>query len=107
MHLKSLSLNGFKSFALPTSLEFTRGMTAIVGPNGSGKSNVADAARWVLGEMSLKTLRGKKSEDVIFAGSRFRAGHSMAEVTLLFDNHDLRLPVDAAEVAITRRLFRS
>ncbi|MFO0704969.1 MAG: AAA family ATPase [Candidatus Andersenbacteria bacterium] len=107
MHLKSLSLNGFKSFALPTTLEFTRGVTAIVGPNGSGKSNVADAARWVLGEMSLKTLRGKKSEDVIFAGSRLRAGHSMAEVTLLFDNADGRLPVDAAEVAMTRRLFRS
>jgi chromosome segregation protein len=107
MHLKSLSVNGFKSFALPTTLEFTRGVTAIVGPNGSGKSNVADAARWVLGEMSLKTLRGKKSEDVIFAGSRLRAGHSMAEVTLLFDNADGRLPVDAAEVSVTRRLFRS
>jgi len=107
MHLKSLSVNGFKSFALPTTLEFTRGVTAIVGPNGSGKSNVADAARWVLGEMSLKTLRGKKSEDVIFAGSRLRAGHSMAEVTLLFDNADGRLPVDAAEVSVTRRLFRN
>ena len=107
MHLKSLYVNGFKSFALPTTLEFTRGVTAIVGPNGSGKSNVADAARWVLGEMSLKTLRGKKSEDVIFAGSRLRAGHSLAEVTLLFDNADGSLPVDASEVAVTRRLFRS
>jgi chromosome segregation protein len=107
MHLKSLYLNGFKSFALPTTLQFTPGVTAIVGPNGSGKSNVADAARWVLGEMSLKTLRGKKSEDVIFAGSRMRAGHSLAEVTLSFDNNDGSLPVDAAEVAITRRLFRN
>jgi chromosome segregation protein len=107
MHLKSLYLNGFKSFALPTTLQFTPGVTAIVGPNGSGKSNVADAARWVLGEMSLKTLRGKKSEDVIFAGSSMRAGHSLAEVTLTFDNGDAGLPVDAAEVAITRRLFRN
>jgi chromosome segregation protein len=107
MHLKSLYLNGFKSFALPTTLQFTPGVTAIVGPNGSGKSNVADAVRWVLGEMSLKTLRGKKSEDVIFAGSRMRAGHSLAEVTLSFDNNDGGIPVDAAEVAITRRLFRN
>ena len=107
MHLKSLYVNGFKSFALPTTLEFTRGVTAIVGPNGSGKSNVADAARWVLGEMSLKTLRGKKSEDVIFAGSHLRAGHSLAEVTLIFDNADGTLPVDGSEVAVTRRLFRS
>ncbi len=106
MHLKALDLNGFKSFALPTHLEFNPGVTAVVGPNGSGKSNVADAVRWVLGEMSLKTLRGKKSEDVIFAGSGMRAAHSMAEVTLTFDNADGRLPVDAAEVAISRRIFR-
>jgi len=107
VHLKALDVNGFKSFALPTHLEFSTGLTAIVGPNGSGKSNVADAVRWVLGETSLKTLRGKKSEDVIFAGSHARSRHSMAEVTLVFDNADDGLPVDAAEVSITRRLFRS
>jgi len=107
MHLKALDLNGFKSFALPTHLEFSPGMTAIVGPNGSGKSNIADAVRWVLGETSLKTLRGKKSGDVIFAGSHGRAGQSMAEITLIFDNSDSSLPVDAAEVSITRRLFRN
>lgn len=107
MHLKALDVNGFKSFALPTHLEFSTGLTAIVGPNGSGKSNVADAVRWVLGETSLKTLRGKKSEDVIFAGSHARSRHSMAEVTLVLDNADEGLPVDAAEVSITRRLFRN
>jgi len=107
MHLTSLDVNGFKSFALPTHLTFTKGMTAIVGPNGSGKSNVADAVRWVLGEMSLKTLRGKKSEDVIFAGSHSRARHSMAEVSLTFDNSDDSMPVDAAEVVISRRLYRN
>jgi chromosome segregation protein len=107
MHLKSLDINGFKSFALPTHLEFTPGVTAIVGPNGSGKSNVADGVRWVLGEMSIKTLRGKKSEDVIFAGSHARAAHSLAEITMTFDNADGKIPFDAAEVAITRRLFRN
>ena len=106
MYLKRLEIHGFKSFAQKTVLDFDPGLTAVVGPNGSGKSNVADGIRWVMGEQSLKLLRGKKSEDVIFAGSDKKAKHSMAEVSLHFDNKDRKFPFDYSEVAITRRLYR-
>lgn len=117
MYLKRLEINGFKSFAQKTSLEFLPecdiasggkcGITAIVGPNGSGKSNVADAIRWAIGEQSSKALRGKKSEDVIFAGTDKKARLGSASVTLYFDNSDKRIPIEFAEVSITRRVFRS
>jgi chromosome segregation protein len=107
MYLKRLEIHGFKSFAHKTVLEFEPGMTAVVGPNGSGKSNVADSLRWVMGEQSMKLLRGKKSEDVIFAGSDKKSKLSMAEVALTFDNKDHKLPYDYAEVVMTRRLYRN
>ncbi|MBU6447635.1 AAA family ATPase [Patescibacteria group bacterium] len=107
MYLKRLEIQGFKSFANKTTLEFEKGITAIVGPNGSGKSNVADAIRWVLGEQSLKQLRGKKSEDVIFAGSEKRTKMSYATVSVTFDNTDKRIPLDYSEVSITRTIDRS
>jgi len=107
VRLKRLELQGFKTFAARTVLEFDHGITAIVGPNGSGKSNIADAVRWVLGEQSLRVLRSRKSEDVIFAGSKRRPPLGMAEVHLTLDNHDRLLPLDFAEVTITRRLYRS
>lgn len=107
MYLKRLEIQGFKSFAHKTVLEFEPGLTAVVGPNGSGKSNVADALRWVMGEQSMKLLRGKKSEDVIFAGSDKKAKLSMAEVTLTFDNKDGKLPYDYTEVTLSRRYYRN
>ena len=107
MYLKRLETQGFKSFAKKTVLEFETGITAIVGPNGSGKSNTADALRWVLGEQSAKLMRGKKSEDVIFAGSDKRSRSGFAEVIATFDNRDHKIPVDAAEVSIGRRITRS
>jgi chromosome segregation protein len=107
MYLRRLELQGFKSFAHKTVLDFEPGMTAVVGPNGSGKSNVADALRWVMGEQSLKLLRGKKSEDVIFAGSDKKSKLSVAEVALIFDNKDHKIPVDYAEVEIRRRVYRN
>jgi chromosome segregation protein len=107
MYLKRLEIQGFKSFAKPTTLEFQPGVTSIVGPNGSGKSNIADCLRWVLGEQSSKLMRGKKSEDVIFAGSDKRPRLSFAEVSATFDNQDHKIPVDAAEVSIGRRIDRS
>ena len=107
MYLKRLELQGFKSFAHKTVLDFDPGMTAVVGPNGSGKSNGADSLRWVMGEQSLKMLRGKKSEDVIFAGSDKKSKLSMAEVALTFDTKDRRIPLEYGEVVITRRLFRN
>ncbi|MDF2980169.1 MAG: hypothetical protein K0S40_4897, partial [Actinomycetospora sp.] len=107
MHLKSLTLKGFKSFASSTTLRFEPGITCVVGPNGSGKSNVVDAISWVLGEQGAKALRGGKMEDVIFAGTAGRAPLGRAEVTLTIDNADGALPVDYAEVSITRRVFRS
>ncbi|MGV0627052.1 chromosome segregation protein SMC [Mycolicibacter minnesotensis] len=106
MHLKSLTLKGFKSFAAPTTLRFEPGITAVVGPNGSGKSNVVDALAWVMGEHSAKTLRGGKMEDVIFAGTSSRAPLGRAEVTVTIDNSDNALPIEYAEVSITRRMFR-
>jgi chromosome segregation protein len=107
MYLKRLELQGFKSFAHKTVLEFEPGMTAVVGPNGSGKSNVADSIRWVMGEQSLKLLRGKKSEDVIFAGSDKKSKLSVAEVALTFDNKDRKIPVEYSEVEIRRRVYRN
>lgn len=107
MHLKRLEIQGFKSFANKTTLEFDRGIIAIVGPNGSGKSNVADSLRWVLGEQSTKLIRGKSSQDVIFAGSEKKTKMGFAEVVATFDNSDRRIPVDAPEVSIGRRIDRS
>lgn len=106
MHLKSLTLKGFKSFASATTLKFEPGICAVVGPNGSGKSNVVDALAWVMGEHSAKTLRGGKMEDVIFAGAGDRKPLGRAEVTLTIDNSDGALPIDYSEVSVTRRMFR-
>ncbi len=107
MYLEKLKLNGFKSFAQDVELKFVRGITAIVGPNGSGKSNIADAVRWVLGEQSMKSIRGKKSVDVIFAGSDKKARLGMAEVSLFFNNEDNSAPIDYSELVVTRRFYRS
>ena len=107
MLLRRLEAYGFKSFADKTWIEFGPGVTAIVGPNGSGKSNIADAIRWALGEQSIRSLRGTKSEDVIFSGSSTRRALGVAEISLVFDNSDGVLPVDFLEVVITRRVFRS
>ena len=107
MYLKRLEIQGFKSFAQKTTLEFSSGVIAIVGPNGSGKSNIADCLRWVLGEQSAKIIRGKKSDDVIFAGSDKKTRLGFAEVTATFDNADHRIPLDASEVSIGRRVDRS
>ena len=105
--LKALELVGFKSFADKTRFEFSRGITAVVGPNGSGKSNVVDAIKWVLGEQSVKSLRGKEMVDVIFNGSGSRSALNTAETTLIIDNRQRLLPLDTPEVQITRRVYRS
>ncbi|MDK3257734.1 chromosome segregation protein SMC [Blastococcus capsensis] len=107
MHLSSLTLKGFKSFASATTLRLEPGITAVVGPNGSGKSNVVDAISWVLGEQGAKSLRGGKMEDVIFAGTAGRPALGRAEVTLTIDNSDGALPIAYTEVSITRRMYRS
>jgi chromosome segregation protein len=107
MYLKKLEISGFKSFANKTILDFPQGVTAIVGPNGSGKSNVADAIKWVLGEQSMKSLRGKKGRDVIFTGSDKKAKMSAATVSLYFDNSDKKIPLDYEEVILARKLFRN
>lgn len=107
MHLKGLTLRGFKSFASATTLRFGPGITCVVGPNGSGKSNVVDALSWVMGEQGAKSLRGGKMEDVIFAGTTGRPPLGRAEVSLTIDNSDGALPIDYAEVTITRTMFRS
>jgi chromosome segregation protein len=107
VYLKTLTLRGFKSFASATTLRFEPGITCVVGPNGSGKSNVVDAFSWVMGEQGVKSLRGGKMEDVVFAGTSGRAALGRAEVTLTIDNSDGALPIDYAEVTISRLLFRS
>ena len=114
MHLEKLEIQGFKSFATKNTLIFPgliegdrRGLTAVVGPNGSGKSNIADAVRWALGEQSMKTLRGKKSEDVIFSGSDKKGKLGMAEVSLFLNNSDGKATIDYSELVLTRRLYRS
>jgi chromosome segregation protein len=107
MRLKQIKTFGFKTFAEPTTLEFGGGITAIVGPNGSGKSNLIDAFRWVLGEQSSKSLRSGKMEDVIFVGNEKRKPLGLAEVSVMFDNGDGRLPIDFSEVEITRRAYRA
>jgi len=114
MYLEKLEIQGFKSFAKKNLLKFPgmidatrRGITAVVGPNGSGKSNIADAVRWVLGEQSMKTLRGKKSEDVIFSGSDMKGKLGMAEVSIYLNNEDRQAPIDYSELVITRRLYRN
>lgn len=107
MYLKSLEIQGFKSFPDKTIVQFDSDITAIVGPNGSGKSNLSDAILWVMGEQSSKTLRGAKMEDVIFGGTQKRAPVGFAEATLILDNRDRALPYDADEVMVTRRYYRS
>ena len=107
MYLKRLELQGFKSFADKTILEFREGITSVIGPNGSGKSNISDAIRWVLGEQSMKSLRGAKSEDIIFAGTQNRKSLGFAEASIVFDNTDGKLPIEYNEVTVTRKIYRS
>ena len=107
MYLKRLELQGFKSFADKTVLEFMPGITSVIGPNGSGKSNISDAIRWVLGEQSMKSLRGSKSLDIIFAGTQNRKSLGFAEASLVFDNTDGTLPIEYTEVTVTRKIYRS
>ena len=107
MYLTQLEIQGFKTFPTRTRLAFPQGIAAIVGPNGSGKSNLADAIRWALGEQSMLALRGRKSEDVVFAGTPRRAQGSMTEVALTFDNEDGTFPLELAEISIARRAYRS
>ena len=107
MYLKRLELQGFKSFADKTILEFKPGITTVIGPNGSGKSNISDAIRWVLGEQSIKSLRGNKSEDIIFSGTQARKSLGFAEASIVIDNSDSKLPIEYTEVTVTRRLYRN
>ena len=107
MYLKRLELQGFKSFADKTVLEFRPGITSVIGPNGSGKSNISDSIRWVLGEQSMKSLRGAKSEDIIFAGTQNRKSLGFAEASIVIDNSDGKLPIEFSEVTVTRKLYRS
>ena len=115
MYLQKLEIQGFKSFAKRTIFEFpeksshdqkAKSITSVVGPNGSGKSNVSDAIRWVLGEQSLKLIRCKKADEVIFGGSEKKARQGFAEVILTMNNEDRELPIDYSEVVLTRRVFR-
>ena len=107
MYLKRLEMYGFKSFADKTVLDFKPGITTVIGPNGSGKSNISDCIRWVLGEQSMKSLRGSKSEDIIFAGTQNRKSLGYAEASIIFDNSDSKLPIEYQEVTVTRRIYRS
>lgn len=107
MYFKRLEMHGFKSFADKTVLEFMPGITTVIGPNGSGKSNISDCIRWVLGEQSMKSLRGAKSEDIIFAGTQNRKSLGYAEASIVIDNSDSKLPIEYNEVIVTRRIYRS
>ena len=107
MYLKRLEMQGFKSFADKTILEFMPGITSVIGPNGSGKSNISDAIRWILGEQSMKSLRGTKTQDIIFAGTQNRKSLGFAEASLVFDNTDGTLPIEYSEVTVTRKIYRS
>src|SRR6185369_211502 len=107
MYLRRVEVHGFKSFADRQRFDFGPGVTAVVGPNGSGKSNVSDAVRWALGEQSTRSLRARKTEDVIFSGSDKRRQLGMAEVTLVLDNTEQWMPVNFTEVTVTRRAYRS
>ena len=107
MYLKRLELQGFKSFADKTVLEFMPGITSVIGPNGSGKSNISDSIRWVLGEQSMKSLRGSKSLDIIFSGTQNRKSLGFAEASLVFDNQDGSLPIEYTEVTVTRKIYRT
>ena len=107
MYLKRLEMQGFKSFADKTVLEFMPGITSVIGPNGSGKSNIADSIRWILGEQSMKSLRGTKTQDIIFAGTQNRKSLGFAEASLIFDNTDGTLPIEYSEVTVTRKIYRS
>ena len=108
MYLKEIRAYGFKSFAEKTTINLTSGISGVVGPNGSGKSNIVDAVRWVLGEQSIKSLRGEGAmSDVIFSGSKSRKGASSASVTLIFDNSDKYLPIDYTEVQIKRCIYKT
>ena len=107
MYLKRLELQGFKSFADRTVLEFRPGITSVIGPNGSGKSNISDSIRWVLGEQSMKSLRGSTSSDIIFAGTQSRKSLGFAEVSIVIDNSDGKLPIEYNEVTVTRKIYRS
>ena len=100
-------MQGFKSFADKTVLEFMPGITSVIGPNGSGKSNISDCIRWILGEQSMKSLRGQKTQDIIFAGTQNRKSLGFAEASLIFDNTDGVLPIEYTEVTITRKIYRS
>ena len=107
MYLKRLEMYGFKSFADKTVLEFMPGITTVIGPNGSGKSNISDCIRWILGEQSMKSLRGAKSEDIIFAGTQNRKSLGFAEGSIVIDNSDGKLPIEYNEVIVTRKIYRS
>lgn len=107
MYLKRLELQGFKSFADKTILEFKPGITSVIGPNGSGKSNISDSIRWVLGEQSMKSLRGSSSSDIIFAGTQNRKSLGFAEASIVIDNSDGKLPIEYNEVTVTRKIYRS
>ena len=107
MYLKRLEMQGFKSFADKTVLEFMPGITTVIGPNGSGKSNISDCIRWILGEQSMKSLRGSKAEDIIFAGTQNRKSLGFAEGSIVIDNTDGKLPIEYSEVIVTRRIYRS
>ena len=107
MYLKSIEIQGFKSFANKTVLDFSPGITGIVGPNGSGKSNISDAVRWVLGEQKVKQLRGNSMQDVIFSGTALRRAQGYAYVSMCFDNADHALNLPYEEITVSRRLYRS
>ena len=107
MYLKKIEMQGFKSFADKTTIELMPGITSVIGPNGSGKSNISDAIRWILGEQSMKSLRGTKSQDLVFAGTQSRKSLGYAEASLVFDNNDNSLPIEFSEVTVTRRIYRT